>query len=30
VLVGHTASHVGQLIVWRRAMGLPPIGRSFE
>jgi len=24
VLVGHTASHVGQLAVWRRAMGLPP------
>jgi len=24
VLVGHTAAHVGQLAVWRRAMGLPP------
>ena len=30
VLVGHTANHVGQLIVWRRAMGLPRMGRSFE
>jgi hypothetical protein len=30
VLVGHTANHVGQLSVWRRAMGLPPMGRSFE
>jgi uncharacterized damage-inducible protein DinB len=24
VLVGHTAAHLGQLAVWRRAMGLPP------
>jgi hypothetical protein len=30
VLVGHTANHVGQLSVWRRAMGLPPMGRPFE
>ncbi len=30
VLVGHTANHVGQLSVWRRAMGMPPMGRSFE
>lgn len=30
VLVGHTAYHVGQLTVWRRAMGLPPLRRSFE
>ncbi len=30
VLVGHTANHVGQVSVWRRAMGLPPMGRSFE
>ena len=30
VLVGHTAFHVGQLSVWRRAMGLPSIGRSYE
>lgn len=30
VLVGHTAYHVGQVGAWRRAMGLPPIGRSFE
>jgi hypothetical protein len=30
VLVGHTAFHVGQHSVWRKAMRLPPIGRSFE
>ena len=30
VLVGHTANHVGQVSVWRRAMGLPPMQRSFE
>lgn len=30
VLVGHTANHIGQVSVWRRAMGLPPMGRSFE
>lgn len=30
VLVGHTAMHVGQLTVWRRAMGLPRMTRSFE
>ena len=30
VLVGHTAFHVGQLSVWRRAMGLPAMGRPFE
>ncbi|HUT88107.1 MAG TPA: DinB family protein [Thermoguttaceae bacterium] len=24
VLVGHTGAHLGQLVVWRRAMGLPP------
>ena len=30
VLVGHSAYHVGQLTVWRRAMGLPPMGRPFE
>ena len=30
VLVGHTANHVGQLTVWRKAMGLPRMGRSFE
>lgn len=30
VLVGHTANHVGQLSVWRRAMGMPPMARSFE
>lgn len=30
VLVGHTAYHVGQVGVWHRAMGLPPMARSFE
>lgn len=30
VLVGHTANHIGQVSVWRRAMGLPPMSRSFE
>jgi hypothetical protein len=30
VLVGHTANHVGQVGVWRRAMGLPRMARSFE
>lgn len=30
VLVGHTANHIGQLSVWRRAMGMPPMGRPFE
>lgn len=30
VLVGHTANHIGQVSVWRRAMGLPSMGRSFE
>lgn len=30
VLVGHTAYHVGQIGVWRSAMGLPPMRRSYE
>lgn len=30
VLVGHAAFHVGQIAVWRRAMNLPPMRRSFE
>lgn len=30
VLVGHTSFHVGQMAVWRRAMGLPAMSRSFE
>ena len=30
VMVGHTAMHVGQLTVWRRAIGLPRLARSFE
>lgn len=29
VLVGHTANHIGQVSVWRRAMGLPPMRRDF-
>ena len=30
VLAGHTAFHIGQISVWRRAMGLPAMTRSFE
>ena len=30
VLVGHVSFHVGQLSVWRRAMGLPPMRNSFQ
>jgi hypothetical protein len=30
VLIAHTANHVGQLTLWRKAMSLPPLGRSFE
>lgn len=30
VLVAHVANHVGQVIVWRRAMGLRGMGRGFE
>ncbi len=30
VLVAHTANHIGQITIWRRAMGLPSLGRSFE
>lgn len=30
VLIGHTAYHVGQLSVWRKAMGLPAMKRSYE
>ena len=30
VMVGHASFHVGQVSVWRRAMGLPPMRRSFE
>jgi hypothetical protein len=30
VLVGHTANHVGQVSIWRKAMELPPLRRSFE
>jgi len=30
VLVGHTAFHIGQVSLWRKAMGLPPMKRPFE
>ena len=30
VMVGHTANHIGQVSVWRRAMGLRPMSRPFE
>lgn len=30
VLVGHTSFHIGQVSIWRKAMALPPMGRSFE
>lgn len=30
VMVGHMAYHVGQLSVWRKAMGLPRMKRRFE
>jgi hypothetical protein len=30
VLAGHVALHVGQVSVWRRAMGLPAMKRGFE
>jgi hypothetical protein len=30
VLVGHTSMLVGQLTVWRRAMGLPKLSRVFD
>lgn len=30
VLVAHTAYHVAQLALWRKAMALPPMKRSFE
>jgi len=30
VLLGHTAYHLGELTVWRRAMGFAPLTRSYE
>lgn len=30
VLVGHQAYHIGQLALWRRAMGMPAMARAFE
>lgn len=29
ILIAHTAYHVGQTVVWRRAIGLPKIDRPF-
>ncbi len=29
VLAAHTANHIGQMTIWRRAMGLPPVSRPF-
>ena len=30
ILIGHTAYHIGQVGVWRKGMGMPPMKRSFE
>jgi hypothetical protein len=30
VLAAHTASHVGQIIVWRRVMGFGPLSKVFD
>ena len=30
VLIAHTAAHVGQLIVWRRQAGFPPLAKVFD
>jgi hypothetical protein len=30
VLIGHTAYHIGQVGVWRKAIGMAPMKRSFE
>ena len=30
VLLGHTAYHIGQISVWRGAMNLEPMSRSYE
>lgn len=30
VLAGHSAYHIGQMNLWRKAMGLPRLGRAFE
>jgi hypothetical protein len=29
MLVAHTANHIGQVTIWRRMMGLPPLDRPF-
>jgi hypothetical protein len=30
VMLAHTAHHIGQVTVWRKAMGMPRMNRSFE
>jgi hypothetical protein len=30
ILVGHTGYHVGEITVWRRAMGMAQMGRGFQ
>lgn len=30
VMIGHTAFHIGQLSIWRKAIGSPPMKRSYE
>ena len=29
ILIAHTAYHVGQTVIWRREIGLPPVERPF-
>jgi hypothetical protein len=30
MLAAHTAAHIGQVVVWRRAMGLPTTAKAFD
>jgi hypothetical protein len=30
VIIAHSAAHVGQVIVWRRAMGFPSLGKVYD
>lgn len=30
ILTAHTAAHIGQLIVWRRVEGFPPLSKVFD
>jgi hypothetical protein len=30
VLTAHTAAHIGQVIVWRRVMGFPPLAKVYD